>query len=79
MIVCVKPGQKSLFQLGEFLLEFPVRHKRLAHLHKRSHNEDAHLDGPVAIENIGRLNCAMLGEGVRQVLDVLTTLQGHNL
>jgi len=51
----------------------------LSHLGERAHNEEAHLNGAGAIEDICSHERAVFSEGGRQILGVLTALQGHIL
>ena len=56
-----------------------VLEEGLAKLDERPDHMDAHLVGGGAIENVGRLNGTVFGEGKRKVFDVLALLQGRIL
>jgi hypothetical protein len=69
------------FDLIETFGKFLGRAQDLAQQHEGAHDVDAHLDGAGAVEDGGGHDGAVLGECVRQELDVLATslLQGHRL
>jgi hypothetical protein len=51
----------------------------LLQLGERAHDEDAHLNGAGSIGDICGHERAVFSEGGRQILGVLTALQGHIL
>jgi hypothetical protein len=62
-----RPAEIDVLQLREATRQLRVRGEHFAQPQKRTHHIDAHLDGFRAIQHIGRLNGAVLGEGVSQV------------
>jgi hypothetical protein len=62
---------RSVALLGGFELfdargEIFVAGEKLAHLDEGANNEDAHLDGAIAVEDRGKHGHAMLSEDVRR-------------
>lgn len=56
----------TLFEFGEFCGEGPVIGKEATQLHERTHHMDAHFYRGFAVEDVGGLHGAVLGEGERQ-------------
>src|SRR2546429_9320983 len=63
-------GLQLAFELIEFLREILVRGEDLPQLYERAHDIDAHRHSARRAQNVGGLDGAVLGEGVRQILDV---------
>jgi hypothetical protein len=77
--VDIEPALELHFEGREFAGQFARVGEQPAHLHECPHYEHTHLHGAWAVEHLGRHDRAMLGEGVRQVFNILPLLHGHNL
>ena len=72
--------EQGSVNLGKPLEDGHIRGELLAHLHECTDDIDTHRDGAVALENIGSLQCAVLGEGEGEKPRVTVALgTGHNL
>ena len=59
--------EQGFVDLGEPLQDGGVRGDLLAQLNEGADDVDAHDDGALALEHVGGLQCAVLGEGVREL------------
>ena len=60
------------FELVELASQVFVGGHELAQPHEGAHDGNVNLDGAVAVEDAGEHGNTLLGEGVRQVLDIVT-------
>jgi hypothetical protein len=56
-----------------------VGRQLFASAHKDTNDKDTHFDRLFAAEDVGGHQCSVLRKGVRQVFDILSPVQGHNL
>lgn len=75
----IEPVFEFFLQRREFAGQVAVIGQSGAHLYECPHNKHTHLGRTGAVENIGRHDCAVLGKGVGEILDVLAALQGSKL
>jgi hypothetical protein len=72
---------QSRLKLGEAPGQLAVGTQQFAQVHEGAHDIDAHRDRTGGVQDVRCLDGAVLGEGVRQVFDVVATtaVQGRNL
>ena len=68
-----------LFEFFDFLGQEIVGLHQGAELDEGAHDGDVDLDRARGAEDGGKHGDALFGEGVGEVFDVMSTLQGHNL
>jgi hypothetical protein len=78
-LVYIQPDFEFLFEQHEFSRKFAAVSKGRAHFDKCSNDENAHLNCLRAVQNIRCHNRAVLGEGIGEIFDILTPLQGNKL
>lgn len=64
---CAVVLEERLIDVGEALEDFGAARELLAHFDEGADNKEVHLDGTRAVQDIGRLQGAVLGERVRRV------------
>src|SRR6266516_6244172 len=62
----IQTALQLLFQGSQLFRQIAGVIERRPHLHERANDEDAHLNGLRAVENIGRYNRIVFGEGARE-------------
>ena len=70
--VRIKASSELLFQSSKFLGKVTCAQQGLAHLDESANDKHAHLHCAGAVQDIGGLEGAMLGESVGAILPVLT-------
>ena len=75
----IQPARQSLFQMLEPRGEFLRAAEQQAHVSEGAHHKHTHADDLRAVQHIRRHDGSRFREGVRQVFDVLSALQGRNL
>ena len=71
----IQANLEFLLQQDQFSGEFPAVTESGAHFYKGPDHEDAHINSPRAVEDIGRHYGAVLGEGIGEVFDVLSAFK----
>ena len=69
----------SLLQIGQLAREFFVKRERFTESDESAHDRDIDLDGLLAVENARQHRNALFSESEREVLEVLSPLQGSKL
>ena len=72
-LMCVETSGELFFQGGELLRELARTEKSFPHFDEGADDEDAHLHGPRAVEDVCGLEGSVLGKGVGPIFAVLAT------
>jgi len=79
MLVVVEAFREATLQFCQVVGEFTMSGDGGAQFHKGADDKHTHRNRPVAVQHVGGHDCAMFGERIRQVLDIVAPLQGRKL
>src|SRR5437667_7233479 len=71
--------EQSLINLRQALQDGGIGRDCLAHFYERANDIDTHRNSPRTLQEVRGHKCSVLGKGVGQILEILSSIQGHIL